>query len=66
MRNSARNLNLLNWYKIAARVVDIYGENYLPIFERLIEEVKRSQKSNNFCHVASFVNSAIIITESRD
>lgn len=48
---------LMNYYHLAARIVSLYGDAYLPVFKRLHDEVEKIKCDENIKTLALTVAS---------
>jgi hypothetical protein len=56
---------LLEAYRIAAQVVALYGDAYLPAFERLHKEMEKCNQSDEIKTIALNIASGIINADGR-
>jgi hypothetical protein len=46
---------LMNCYRLAAQVASIYGDAYLPVFQRLHDEVEKTKRNADIKSIAMLI-----------
>ncbi|MBL3591682.1 MAG: hypothetical protein JMN24_18160 [gamma proteobacterium endosymbiont of Lamellibrachia anaximandri] len=55
--------DIINAYEVVARIVTIYGDIYLPIFERLHREIEEHKMKNKMLNIAKDISCRKLSTD---